>query len=1040
MRTLPFSLFLVFGAAGLLLAACGNQDPADASTQSTDPQDPQVSLDGAFESAPPGGQDNGNMGLSADASENGATAAAPQGPADASKTGAESVQRAIEEADIIKVDGDTLYALSQYGGLSVIDIGDPSDLRLLGRHKVLATPFEMYVREGMAFVLYNGYGEYDYDEKNDTYTWYQTSYVVALDTSDPSTIKEAGRFPVAGYISDSRIVGDILYVAAFEDGYCWGCGNTPKTNLISLDVSSPKAIAKVDELSFDEPDNTYGWKKSLSSTDSRLYIAGPAWGAQEEPEGSEIQIVDISDAGGDMKLGASVTVAGQIESRWQMDEHEGVLRVISQPFAWRTDMVPVIETFSIESSEKLTELGQLSMKLPRPERLQTVRFDGERAYAITFEQTDPLFTIDLSDPAFPKQAGELEMPGWVYYMHPAGERVLGLGFDQGNSSGGLTVSLFDVSDLSSPAMLDRVNFGGQWASLAEDQDRIHKAFNILDDQDLILVPFSGWSYPEDSSADSCAPGQYQSGVQLIDWDDAKDALTLRGVAPSRGQARRGFIHDDHLFAMSDDRLETFDIDDRDAPATTDGLSLALRVNQSAGDSNALVRIGYDWWSGVPEVTVSPLASAMEPEAAVELELPQVGEQSCNSGSYLSDVRAGDGKVYVLYQTYDYNPSTGNAKESTRIITLDTEDPAVPKVVGDTELGFRPSYYYGYTPGLVSSGVGLVSTGNTLVFSDYQYSFDDRTGSESAESFGLQIVDMKKPKAPSVSYVKLPLGLGATGLLLAGNIVSTSHFEESPSDKSRVRFYLDRVDISDPAHPEALPKVNIPGSLLAYDAASENAITVDYHETLVDTTARQCAEKEFGWFEYPESGGEFDYERSRVQCHRITQTLRLVTIAKGVATVVDSYALAKGESVGSTALGDDRAFVALSRGSYYYRGDVSDVAIGPGYYGGYSGFASQGAELLILGGLRSGSFEASRMTLDAGDSYYGYISHLVAAGKKALVDTGWRGQLTVIDAKDALAPKITRQVDLAGYLNDLDVIDNVAVASMGYDGLQVVPLD
>ena len=72
--------------------------------------------------------------------------------------------------------------------------------------------------------------------------------------------------------------------------------------------------------------------------------------------------------------------------------------------------------------------------------------DGERAYAITFEQTDPLFTIDLSDPASPMQRGALEIPGFVYHMEPRGDRLIGLGFDQGNPDGAITVSLFDVSD------------------------------------------------------------------------------------------------------------------------------------------------------------------------------------------------------------------------------------------------------------------------------------------------------------------------------------------------------------------------------------------------------------------------------------------------------------------------------------------------------------------------------------------------------------------------------------------------------------------
>ena len=62
--------------------------------------------------------------------------------------------------------------------------------------------------------------------------------------------------------------------------------------------------------------------------------------------------------------------------------------------------------------------------------------------------------------------GELVMPGFVYHMEPRGDRLIGLGYDQGNADGALHVSLFDVADLANPKMIKRVNFGKGWAQLA----------------------------------------------------------------------------------------------------------------------------------------------------------------------------------------------------------------------------------------------------------------------------------------------------------------------------------------------------------------------------------------------------------------------------------------------------------------------------------------------------------------------------------------------------------------------------------------------
>src|SRR5690606_29630787 len=182
-------------------------------------------------------------------------------------------------------------------------------------------------------------------------------------------------------------------------------------------------------------------------------------------------------------------------SRWQMDEFDGVFRVISQPGGWGTDEPPVVQTFTVNTSNDIQPAGSLTIQLPRPrEVLQSVRFDGARAFAITAEQQDPLFTFDLSDPAAPRQLGELEMPGWVYHMEPRGDRLYALGFDPQHPEGALHVSLFDVADLSNPVLLSRVPFGGDWGSFAEGQNQIHKAFSILPEQNLILVPFSGGSY------------------------------------------------------------------------------------------------------------------------------------------------------------------------------------------------------------------------------------------------------------------------------------------------------------------------------------------------------------------------------------------------------------------------------------------------------------------------------------------------------------------------------------------------------------------
>jgi hypothetical protein len=1022
--------FLVSVAA--LFAACSSNGGAPAGSGGSAP----VPGDGVFESDNPNGQgaargvdSDAGVGQGTGGTGSGGTGGTGGGLSNPPNAPGGDGGRAIEEADVIAVEGGKLYALSRYGGLTVVDVSVPDRLEILGDHKIVATPFEMYVRDGLVFALYNGYADYDYDSTTGQWSYFQTSYVVALDATDPAMILELGRFPVGGDISDSRIIGDILYVSAFENGYCWGCDEKPRTNVISLDVSSPADIHKVDELSFEEREDGYSWKRSLMATDQRLYIAGPTWGPRE-PEGTTIQVVDVSDPNGDMVPGAEVAVAGQIDSRWQMDEMDGVLRVISQPFTWRADVAPSVQTFRIESSSSIVPLASVTMELPRPERLQSVRFDGARAYAITFERTDPLFTLDLADPANPRQVGELVMPGWVYHMEPRGDRVLGLGFDQGNAEGSITVSLFDVSDLASPSMLARVNFGGDWGSLAEDQDRIHKAFNILDEQGLILVPFSGWS--DDAGEDECGWGRYLSGVQLVDWAD--DALVLRGVAPTIGAARRGFLHEDRLLTMSDERVQSFDISDRGAPVKTAETPIARMVNHTAASGDgAVLRVSQNWWTGVAELDVTTVDAVGDPQSLGTLSLPELDSRnSCYSSSWLGDVHSSGTNAYLVYQTYEYDAETGASTQAARVLTADLSDPTTPRLVGNAVLPTDSSYYYysdyyyygGYS-GFVRSGSNLVTLGSTMVASGRVVEWV-QDGYRVASS-KLEVADLSNPTSPRVTSVPLPASLGFTGLLTSGSIVATSHSEPSPAGNGRVRFYLDRVDVSDPRAPFALRSVNVPGSLIAYDAESSNAVTSDYRNVEVRATQKVCNEQYGGWFDV--GGLVNDYETTLGTCTVVEQTLRLVHVEDDVATVIDSETLGLGEVVGNTALGDDRLFVTVNRPYYYY------------YYGeggyGYSSFSERKLAVITLSGLQSGDFASARLELDAGDNW-GYVP-LVARGTKAVLSTGFRGKLAVITADDPARPALLREAELSGYVQDLDIAGDSAVASLGFDGAQSISL-
>jgi uncharacterized secreted protein with C-terminal beta-propeller domain len=119
---------------------------------------------------------------------------------------------------------------------------------------------------------------------------------------------------------------------------------------------------------------------------------------------------------------------------------------------------------------RLVRVGQVA-GLGAGETIRAVRFAGPVGYVVTFRQTDPLYTLDLSDPARPALAGELKLPGYSAYLHPLGDGLLlGVGQDASadGTARGVLVSLFDVADPRHARLVDRVTVPGSWAGTEMD--------------------------------------------------------------------------------------------------------------------------------------------------------------------------------------------------------------------------------------------------------------------------------------------------------------------------------------------------------------------------------------------------------------------------------------------------------------------------------------------------------------------------------------------------------------------------------------------
>ena len=230
--------------------------------------------------------------------------------------------------------------------------------------------------------------------------------------------------------------------------------------------------------------------------------------------------------------GATYVASGQVEGRllnqFAMSEYNGDLRVATTTDDWggfgeQSESTVYVLRPEGEELRQISSVGGLGTD----EQIYAVRFIENLAYVVTFRQIDPLYVIDLTDPANPVAAGELKIPGYSAYLHPVGDGLLlGVGqdaTDEGRTTG-TQLSLFDVSDPTNPLRISTLPIGG-YSEVEWD----HKAFLYWPADGTIVLPVSpGWS--DCGSEEDCAAKSLvgAGGGAVVAELDGRE-LVARGV-------------------------------------------------------------------------------------------------------------------------------------------------------------------------------------------------------------------------------------------------------------------------------------------------------------------------------------------------------------------------------------------------------------------------------------------------------------------------------------------------------------------------------
>jgi inhibitor of cysteine peptidase len=220
----------------------------------------------------------------------------------------------------------------------------------------------------------------------------------------------------------------------------------------------------------------------------------------------------ISAENGVLNFKAGNKVPGSVYGQFALDEHDGILRVattlrdgmeVTDEYSgmdWRKRSPSTNNVYTL--NEDMEIIGRLEGLAPT-ESIFSARYVGNRLYLVTFEQIDPFFVIDLSDPQNPKDLGELKITGYSRYLHPYDETtIIGIG-REGTESGrilGLKISLFDVTDVSNPKEL--VTYVSEDTTSSSGAEWEHKAFLFSREKELLVIPIQNydWRNPENNYA------------------------------------------------------------------------------------------------------------------------------------------------------------------------------------------------------------------------------------------------------------------------------------------------------------------------------------------------------------------------------------------------------------------------------------------------------------------------------------------------------------------------------------------------------------
>ncbi len=443
----------------------------------------------------------------------------------------------VDEADIVKVESNYIYYIAE-DKIVIINAEKPENAEKVSEINYEEEGFypnELYVKNNKLVVI----GAY-YDAVSETYKTIDDAYdriyirdnkteIIIYDIAEKTNPKQIRKIEMDGNYISSRMINENLYLATTQNIYGYGIARSQMKDLNENDykpkykdtiISYEEKCINYDKIYyFDEiEDMNYlilagmnienneevdvqtflGGGSDIYASEKNLYIGKNTikYDKLYRETESITQILKFELSNGKIKYKAEAKVKGYINNQFSMDENNGYFRIATTSNIEEDKKYTTINNMYV-LNENMEEVGKIE-GLAKGEKIYSVRYVGNKGYMVTFKQVDPLFVIDLTNPQNPQVLGQLKIPGYSTYLHPYDDtHIIGFGYntEQKETSvrtNGLKMAMFDITDVSNPKELFKINIGKNNTSSRLTYN--HKALLYSKEKNIIGFPLTTYEY------------------------------------------------------------------------------------------------------------------------------------------------------------------------------------------------------------------------------------------------------------------------------------------------------------------------------------------------------------------------------------------------------------------------------------------------------------------------------------------------------------------------------------------------------------------